>query len=221
MALQTRAWLRDYRRFARQAASAVAEVTASSQEAVRQSRDLLDQFGWPRARLKQYLAQARERVARSEKNVARQRKIVAELERDGHDGTGARQWLAHFQEILAMQIADRDRAERELASSLSNRPKPGMFEGTADRGLFPASEAKLQVAGLANDGQVPAMCGRVIQSSGPLRYAIVDGLDVCRVRNEPVELAALRPNLQPADGSGRQSAWRGTISSNARFTGRS
>jgi putative SOS response-associated peptidase YedK len=25
---------------------------------------------------------------------------------------------------------------------------------------------------------MPAMCGRVIQSSGPLRYAIVDGMNV-------------------------------------------
>ena len=34
---------------------------------------------------------------------------------------------------------------------------------------------------------VPVMCGRVIQSSGPLRYAIVDGLNVrdSRVHNYP------------------------------------
>jgi hypothetical protein len=36
------------------------------------------------------------------------------------------------------------------------------------------------------------MCGRVIQSSGPLRYAIVDGLNVRdgRVHNYPVERSA-------------------------------
>jgi hypothetical protein len=34
---------------------------------------------------------------------------------------------------------------------------------------------------------ISGMCGRVIQSSGPLRYAIVDGMNVCdsRVHNYP------------------------------------
>src|SRR5215475_13650708 len=34
---------------------------------------------------------------------------------------------------------------------------------------------------------MPAMCGRIIQSSGPLRYAIVDGMNVRdgRVHNYP------------------------------------
>jgi hypothetical protein len=37
------------------------------------------------------------------------------------------------------------------------------------------------------DNYIPAMCGRVIQSSGPLRYAIVDGKNVrdSRVHNYP------------------------------------
>jgi putative SOS response-associated peptidase YedK len=35
--------------------------------------------------------------------------------------------------------------------------------------------------------QIPVMCGRVIQSSAPIRYAVVDGLDVrdSRVHNYP------------------------------------
>jgi hypothetical protein len=40
-----------------------------------------------------------------------------------------------------------------------------------------------------SDGQYirALMCGRVIQSSGPLRYAIVDRINVCdsRVHNDP------------------------------------
>ena len=37
------------------------------------------------------------------------------------------------------------------------------------------------------DGYILVMCGRVIQSSGPLRYAIVDGMNVrdSRVHNYP------------------------------------
>jgi hypothetical protein len=45
------------------------------------------------------------------------------------------------------------------------------------------------------------MCGRVIQSSGPLRYAIVDGLNVrdSRVHNFPPRWnAAPRENDDPS-----------------------
>ena len=37
------------------------------------------------------------------------------------------------------------------------------------------------------DDYMPPMCGRVIQSSGPLRYAFVDGMNVrdSRVHNYP------------------------------------
>jgi hypothetical protein len=37
------------------------------------------------------------------------------------------------------------------------------------------------------DNYISGMCGRVIQSSGPLRYAIVDGMNVrdSRVHNYP------------------------------------
>src|SRR5262245_53478519 len=38
-----------------------------------------------------------------------------------------------------------------------------------------------------SDDYIPGMCGRVIQSSGPLRYAFVDGMNVrdSRVHNYP------------------------------------
>jgi hypothetical protein len=63
------------------------------------------------------LAQAREHVATGEKNIARQRQIVAQLERDGHNASAARQSLAQFEELQAMHIADRDRIEKELAEN--------------------------------------------------------------------------------------------------------
>jgi len=57
----------------------------------------------------------------------------------------------------------------------------------------------------------PRMCGRVIQSSGPLRYAIVDGMNVCdsRVPNYPPrwngapsqELLVIRRNHKTGDVS--------------------
>jgi arginine repressor len=67
--------------------------------------------------LEQHLAQAREHIAIGEKNIARQTEIVADLERDGHDVTAARQLLAQFEELQALHIADRNRLEKELAST--------------------------------------------------------------------------------------------------------
>jgi len=42
------------------------------------------------------------------------------------------------------------------------------------------------------DDYIWTMCGRVIQSSGPLRYAIVDGMNMrdCAQLSAPVELRA-------------------------------
>ena len=61
------------------------------------------------------------------------------------------------------------------------------------------------------DDYIPAMCGRVIQSGGPLRYAIVDGMNVrdSRVHNYPPrwnaapsqELLVIRRNHQTGDVS--------------------
>jgi putative SOS response-associated peptidase YedK len=63
----------------------------------------------------------------------------------------------------------------------------------------------------AADDYICAMCGRVIQSSGPLRYAIVDGMNVrdSRVHNYPPrwnaapsqELLVVRRNHQTGDVS--------------------
>jgi hypothetical protein len=62
----------------------------------------------------EHLALAEEHVRVGAKNVARQREMIAELERDGHDTTQARSLLAHFEQVQAMHVADRERLLREL-----------------------------------------------------------------------------------------------------------
>ena len=66
------------------------------------------------------------------------------------------------------------------------------------------------------DDYIGTMCGRVIQSSGPLRYAIVDGMNVrdSRVHNYPPrwnaapsqELLVIRRNHQDRRGVARPAA---------------
>lgn len=67
-----------------------------------------------RAMWEQHLAQAEAHVARGERTIARQRQIIAELERDGHDTTAARELLVQFLGILELHVADRDRLRRDL-----------------------------------------------------------------------------------------------------------
>ena len=52
---------------------------------------------------------------------------------------------------------------------------------------FPKASADVALALTLPRDYIPAMCGRVIHSSGPLRYAIVDGMNVrdSRVHNYP------------------------------------
>jgi hypothetical protein len=69
-----------------------------------------------RIELQRRLARAITRVGISENNVARQRRVAAELERDGHDVTQAKEILAELERAHALQVADRDRLERELAA---------------------------------------------------------------------------------------------------------
>jgi putative SOS response-associated peptidase YedK len=53
--------------------------------------------------------------------------------------------------------------------------------------LLPNSSVDAELVRALTVDYIPAMCGRVIQSSGPLRYAIVDGMNVrdSRVHNYP------------------------------------
>jgi hypothetical protein len=52
------------------------------------------------------------------------------------------------------------------------------------------------------DDYIPSMCGRVLQSSGPLRYAIVDGMNVrdSRVHNYPPRWNEIGGLENPTDG---------------------
>lgn len=68
-----------------------------------------------RQMLLEHLAKANEHVELGERHVRRQRELIAELERDGHDSTRARQLLEQFEKLQEMHITDRDRIERELA----------------------------------------------------------------------------------------------------------
>src|SRR5439155_4409578 len=73
------------------------------------------------------------------------------------------------------------------------------------------STARHGLARALTDDYIRAMCGRVIQSGGPLRYAIVDGMNVrdSRVHNYPPrwnaapsqELLVIRRNHQTGEVS--------------------
>jgi hypothetical protein len=70
-----------------------------------------------RSTLLEHLAQARRHVAAGKRLIARQRELVAELERDGHDSSTAKQLLRIFEETQKLHVADRDRLEREFPAS--------------------------------------------------------------------------------------------------------
>jgi hypothetical protein len=71
-----------------------------------------------RAMLERYLAEAERHVTEGGEHIATQRRIIAELERDSHDTTNARQSLKQFEELQAIHIANRDRLRRELGESV-------------------------------------------------------------------------------------------------------
>jgi hypothetical protein len=69
-----------------------------------------------REQIEQQLVLAERHFTRGEMHIARQIEINADLERDGHDATIARQLLASFEATQALHI-DRDRllGERRFA----------------------------------------------------------------------------------------------------------
>jgi hypothetical protein len=62
-----------------------------------------------------HLKLAKRHVAEGLRTI--ERHLLAELERDGHDTTMARQLLTLFQQVEAMHKADRDRLYEELEAS--------------------------------------------------------------------------------------------------------
>jgi hypothetical protein len=73
--------------------------------------------------LQEHLAAVERRIARSEKIIARQRAEIADLERSGRETKTARELLAQFEQLLELQIADRDRLlnKRRLRWPLRNQ----------------------------------------------------------------------------------------------------
>ncbi len=65
--------------------------------------------------LQRHLAQAEELVTQGEQHVRAQRVHIVALERLGADCVEARQSLARFEVLQAMQVAHRDRLRREIA----------------------------------------------------------------------------------------------------------
>ncbi len=66
------------------------------------------------ALISQRLADAERYVAEGLAHLDHQRAIIAELERDGHDATLARELLATLEKTQAIHIANRDQLAEEL-----------------------------------------------------------------------------------------------------------
>ena len=61
-----------------------------------------------------HLAQAEDHVALGERHLADQRALIAELTRDGHDISQAKELLATFEQTQLLHVEDRDRLRKEL-----------------------------------------------------------------------------------------------------------
>jgi hypothetical protein len=61
----------------------------------------------------QRLAEAEEQVVLGAHNVVRQSEVVAQLERDGYDSSGAQALLIQLEEARALHVAERDRLRKE------------------------------------------------------------------------------------------------------------
>jgi hypothetical protein len=67
-----------------------------------------------RSLLLRHLARVEQRIAESEKIIARQKAIAAQQEAARLEARTSRELLAQFQQLLELQVADRDRLRREL-----------------------------------------------------------------------------------------------------------
>ena len=65
--------------------------------------------------LEEHLAVSERHVETGKACIERQRNLIAELVRDQHDVTLARQLLHNFEEIQKLHVADRNRMRAELA----------------------------------------------------------------------------------------------------------
>ena len=69
-----------------------------------------------RSLLQRHLARVEQRIAESEKIIARHKAIAAQQEGAGFRTTTARELIAQFEQLLELQIADRDRLLDKLGS---------------------------------------------------------------------------------------------------------
>jgi hypothetical protein len=67
-----------------------------------------------RKSLERHLALAERNLALGEKHIQRQRGLIADLERDAQDATGARVLLVTLEATQALHFADRDLLRQEL-----------------------------------------------------------------------------------------------------------
>ena len=65
--------------------------------------------------LAQHLAEAEEHVVSGRRAIIRQRELILDLERDGHEAAEARRLLATFEEMLKLNMADRDTCRKLFA----------------------------------------------------------------------------------------------------------
>lgn len=68
-----------------------------------------------RAMLEQHLAQTEDHITLGQHHIARQRELIAGLDRDGYDATGARRLLATFEKTQETHYARRHTILNELA----------------------------------------------------------------------------------------------------------
>ncbi len=66
--------------------------------------------------LQDQLAQVERRIAQSERTIARQRDEIARAELIGFEMRTARELLAQFEQLLQLQITDRDRLVTKLGA---------------------------------------------------------------------------------------------------------
>ncbi len=64
--------------------------------------------------LERALAAAERHIEVALRNLDKQRRMVAELDRDGHDATTAREVLATFEDTLCLHEAGRQRILQEM-----------------------------------------------------------------------------------------------------------
>ncbi len=72
-----------------------------------------------RALWQEHLARAEQRIVKTKESIARQRAVIEQLEAQELETKTARELLAQFGTLLKLQMADRDRLQKEMADPAS------------------------------------------------------------------------------------------------------